>query len=291
MSTPHTSPRTSTPGTGTVIDTGPGTGTGAGARTAPAPAGGRPGARPARTPLVALACFTETFDGVPYAAVRQAYVRALEDVAGCAVALIQGPAPWLPEVLDRFDAVVLGGHESNVDPRHYGAPPAPGPRAPERDTLALDLLPRAVDAGLPVLGICRGLQELNVAYGGTLRDLTGTELGEAHREDLTLPRDAQYLPRHPISLTPGGLLEQLVGHPTADVNSLHQQAVDRLAPRLRTEAVTADGVIEAASVTDAAAFALAVQWHPEWYAASDPVSKNLFTAFGAAATRRAGARV
>ncbi|PAU50677.1 gamma-glutamyl-gamma-aminobutyrate hydrolase, partial [Streptomyces albireticuli] len=76
--------------------------------------------------MVALACFTETLDGVPYAAVRQAYVRALEDVAGCAVALIQGPAPWLPEVLDRFDAVVLGGHESNVDPRHYGAPPAPG---------------------------------------------------------------------------------------------------------------------------------------------------------------------
>ncbi|ARZ65914.1 hypothetical protein SMD11_0248 [Streptomyces albireticuli] len=283
MSTPHTpSDAGTSPGTGA----GAGAGTGTGARTAPAPAG----ARHARTPLVALACFTETLDGVPYAAVRQAYVRALEDVAGCAVALIQGPAPWLPTVLDRFDAVVLGGHESNVDPRHYGVPPAPGPRAPERDTLALDLLPRAVDAGLPVLGICRGLQELNVAYGGTLRDLTGTALGEAHREDLTLPRDAQYLPRHPVTLTPGGLLHQLTGHPTVTVNSLHQQAIDRLAPRLHTEAVTDDGVIEAASVTGADAFALAVQWHPEWYAASDPVSKSLFTAFGAAAARRAGGR-
>ncbi|MBB5122942.1 gamma-glutamyl-gamma-aminobutyrate hydrolase family protein [Streptomyces eurocidicus] len=280
MSTPHTDLHTGATGAAP-------SGTGPAARTAP---GGRSGARPARKPLVALACVTETFDGVPYAAVRQAYVSALEDVAGCAVALIQGPAPWLPDVLDRFDAVVLGGHESNVDPRHYGAPPAPGPRVAERDTLALDLLPRAVDAGLPVLGICRGLQELNVAYGGTLRDLSGTALGDAHREDLTLPRDAQYLPRHPVTLTPDGLLHRLTGHPTVTVNSLHQQAIDRLAPRLRTEAATADGVIEAVSVTGADAFALAVQWHPEWYAASDSVSKSLFTAFGGAAARRAEAR-
>lgn len=242
------------------------------------------------TPLVALACVTEDIDGVPHAAVRQVYVSALEDVAGCAVALVQGPAAWLPSVLDRFDGVVLGGHESNVAPERFGGPPVPGPRAPERDELALSLLPLAVEAGVPVLGICRGLQELNVAYGGSLRDIGELPLGAGHREDLSLPRDEQYLPRHDIAVAAGGLLREITGQETVRVNSLHQQAIERLAPGLRSEAETADGVIEAASVRGASAFCLAVQWHPEWYASSDPVSKRLFTAFGAAAAERAGGR-
>lgn len=242
------------------------------------------------TPLVALACVTEDIDGVPHAAVRQVYVSALEDVSGCAVALVQGPAAWLPSVLDRFDGIVLGGHESNVAPERYGSPPEPGPRAPERDELALSLLPLAIGVGLPVLGVCRGLQELNVAYGGTLRDIGLLPIGAGHREDLSLPRDEQYLPAHDIAVTPGGLLREIVGQDTVRVNSLHQQAIDRLAPGLRLEAVTADGVVEAVSVADAPAIALAVQWHPEWYASSDPVSKSLFTAFGAAAAQRARRR-
>lgn len=242
------------------------------------------------TPLVALACVTEDVDGVPHAAVRQVYVSALEDVAGCAVALVQGPAAWLPSVLDRFDGIVLGGHESNVAPDLYGGPAAPGPRAPERDALALTALPRAVSAGVPVLGICRGIQELNVAYGGTLRDISALPIGADHREDLALPRDQQYLPRHEITVAGDGLLRELTGQQTVRVNSLHQQAIDRLGPGLHREAETADGVIEAVSVPDAPAFCLAVQWHPEWYASSDPVSKQLFTAFGAAAAERAGRR-
>ncbi|MEV6398706.1 gamma-glutamyl-gamma-aminobutyrate hydrolase family protein [Streptomyces sp. NPDC051907] len=242
------------------------------------------------TPLVALACVTEDLDGVPHAAVRQVYVSALEDVAGCAVALVQGPAAWLPSVLDRFDGIVLGGHESNVAPERYGGTPAPGARVPERDELALSLLPLAIGAGLPVLGICRGLQELNVAYGGTLRDIGALPIGAGHREDLSLPRDEQYLPAHDIAVTADGLLREIVGQDTVRVNSLHQQAIDRLAPGLRLEAATADGVVEAVSVADAPAFALAVQWHPEWYASSDPVSKPLFAAFGAAAAERARRR-
>jgi putative glutamine amidotransferase len=241
-------------------------------------------------PVVALACVTEEVDGVPHAAVRQVYVSALEDVAGCAVALVQGPAGWLPSVLDRFDGIVLGGHESNVAPELYGGPAAPGPRAPERDALALSVLPRAVSAGVPILGICRGLQELNVAYGGTLRDIGALPLGAGHREDLTLPRDQQYLPRHEIATAAGGLLRELTGQDTVRVNSLHQQAIDRLGPGLRREAGATDGVIEAVSVPDAPAFCLAVQWHPEWYASSDPVSKQLFTAFGGAAADRARRR-
>ncbi|MDT0439109.1 MULTISPECIES: gamma-glutamyl-gamma-aminobutyrate hydrolase family protein [Streptomyces] len=241
-------------------------------------------------PLVALACVREDLDGVAHAAVRQVYVSALEEVAGCAVALVQGPAAWLPAVLDRFDGVVLGGHESNVAPERYGAPPAPGPRAPERDALALNLLPSAITAGIPFLGICRGLQELNVAYGGTLRDIGGLPIGAAHREDLSLPRDGQYLPAHDVAVTPGGPLHEIVGQDTVRVNSLHGQAVDRLGSGLVLEAASADGVVEAVSVADASAFALAVQWHPEWYAASDPVSKPLFNAFGAAAAAHARRR-
>ncbi|MFH9658891.1 gamma-glutamyl-gamma-aminobutyrate hydrolase family protein [Streptomyces sp. NPDC017248] len=238
-------------------------------------------------PLVALACSTETWDAVPYATVRRAYVRALEEVAGCAVALIPGPAVDFAALAGRFDGLVLGGHESNVAPERYGGPPASGSRDPDRDALALAAVRPVLDAGLPLLGICRGLQELNVAFGGTLRDLPTT----AHREDLSLPRDQQYLPAHEIRLAPDGRLRDILGGPpSVRVNSLHMQAIDRVAPGLRVEATADDGVVEAVSVAGARSFALAVQWHPEWYAASDPVSQALFRAFGTAAGKRAADR-
>ncbi|WP_405948821.1 gamma-glutamyl-gamma-aminobutyrate hydrolase family protein [Streptomyces prunicolor] len=235
-------------------------------------------------PLVALACSTETWDGVPHAAVRRAYVTALEQVADCSVVLLPGPDALPDETLSRFDGLVLGGHESNVAPAHYAGPPAPGPYDPDRDALALSTAPRAVAAGLPLLGICRGLQEMNVAYGGTLRDLGPTA---PHREDLALPRDQQYLPAHEIWITPGGRLHQLLGTDRTRVNSLHGQAIDRLAPGMRAEAVALDGVLEAVSVHPAQTFALGVQWHPEWYAATDAVSRRVFEGFGAAAADRA----
>lgn len=235
-------------------------------------------------PLVALACATETWDGVPHAAVRRAYITALEQVADCSVVLLPGPGGLPDETLPRFDGLVLGGHESNVAPDHYAGAPCQGPFDPDRDALALSTVPRAVAAGLPLLGICRGLQEINVAYGGTLRDLGTT----AHREDLTLPRDQQYLPAHEVRISHGGTLHRLLGRTDpVRVNSLHGQAVDRLAPGLRAEAVADDGVVEALSVARAGAFALAVQWHPEWYASTDPVSRRIFEGFGVAAAQHA----
>lgn len=229
-------------------------------------------------PLVLLACATETWDGVPHAAVRRAYITALEHIADCSVVLL--PGPELPdELLDRCDGLVLGGHESNVAPDHYAGPLCPGPFDPDRDALALPAVRQAVALGLPLLGICRGLQEINVAYGGTLRDVD-------HKEDLSLPRDQQYLPAHEVSIRPDGLLHRLLdGADRARVNSLHGQAIGTLAPDLRAEAVAPDGVIEAVSVTGARTFALGVQWHPEWYAATDPVSRRVFEGFGAAARR------
>lgn len=234
-------------------------------------------------PLVALACASEDIDGVPYAAARKVYVQALEHVAGCAVVLAPGPGFHLAELLDRFDGLVLGGHQSDIDPARYRSRQSASPLDPDRDELALRLIPVALRAGLPVLGICRGLQELNVALGGTLRDL-----GSSHREDLALPRDKQYLPCHDVHLTPGGLLARLTGRGVIRTNSLHGQAIDQLAPDLVDEGRTDDGVIEAATVRYG--FCLGVQWHPEWHAITDPVGSALFGAFGAAAARHATAR-
>jgi len=238
-------------------------------------------------PLVALACSAETWDEVRHDAVRHAYVAALEEAAECTVALIPGAGHTFVAQLDRFDGVVLGGHETNVAPQRYAASDGPGPFDTDRDTLALAVIPAAIEADLPVLGICRGLQELNVAYGGTLRTLDSG----AHREDLSLPRDEQYLPAHEIRIKAGGTLYELTGrNGSARVNSLHGQAIDRLGPGLRIEAEAPDGVVEAVSVTDRAAFGLAVQWHPEWYATTDPLSRKIFHAFGDAARKHAAGR-
>ena len=230
-------------------------------------------------PLVALAAATEYVDGVPHTAVRERYVRALEQVAGVAVAVVGGPAPDLVHMVDRFDGVVFSGHQSNMLPSWYGGEPDSSWSDRDRDELALGLIPAALRTDVPVFGICRGLQELNVALGGTLRTVAG------HTEDISLPRDEQYLPVHPVRLTEGGVLHGLYGTSEVEVNSLHRQAIGELAPGLRVEAVAPDGVVEAASA-GGAAFCLAVQWHPEWFAATDRVSVPLFTAFGAAARAR-----
>jgi putative glutamine amidotransferase len=232
-----------------------------------------------RRPLVALAASAENLDGVAHVAVREVYVRALEEVSGCAVAVFAGP--HLVHALERFDGVVFGGHQTDVSPVLYGGEPRAG-GDPVRDRAALAVLPAALRAGMPVLGICRGLQEFNVALGGTLRDLPNDD----HREDESQPRDLQYLPAHPIRLTESGLLHRILGTTVVYVNSLHHQAIDRLAPGLRVEARAADGVIEAVSA-DGNTFCLAVQWHPEWYAESDPVSSAIFSEFGTAVRRRA----
>ena len=230
-------------------------------------------------PLVGLLAATEELDGVPHHAVRDVYVRALTEVAGVAVVVLPvgQPAP-----LHRLDGLVLGGHQSNVRPERYGAAPVAGDLSdPPRDETALSAAVAAVRAGLPLFGICRGLQELNVAFGGTLRALGG----DAHREDERLPRDEQYLPAHPVAVRVGGPLHALLGSAEVGVNTLHGQAVDRVGAGLLVEATAPDGVVEALSVASAPdrpapGFALAVQWHPEWHAATDPVSRALFAAFG-----------
>lgn len=190
------------------------------------------------------------------------------------------------EVLDLVDAIFLPGSPSNVAPHHYGDAPyePPLPSDPHRDDLSLPLIKTAIERGVPIFGVCRGFQEMNVALGGTLFQKLYEQPGRFdHRENPALDIAGQYAPVHEVLLESGGLLESLAGAPTWRVNSLHGQGVAQLAPGLTVEARAVDGTIEAFRVTDAPGFTLAIQWHPEWRFWDDKLSTAVFTAFGAAA--------
>jgi putative glutamine amidotransferase len=203
------------------------------------------------------------------------------------------------EVLDAVDAIFLPGSPSNVGPQHYGDLPfdPPLPADPHRDDISLPLISAALERGVPIFGVCRGFQEMNVALGGTLFQKLYQQPGRFdHREDASLDIDGQYAPVHDVVLEPGGLLESLAGAQRWRVNSLHGQGIATLAPGLAVEARAEDGTIEAFRVPDAPGFNLAIQWHPEWRFWEDRLSSGVFTAFGAAARlaadrRRGGARL
>jgi putative glutamine amidotransferase len=199
----------------------------------------------------------------------------------------------LPSLLDACDGLLLTGSASNVEPYHYGGPASePGTlHDPSRDATTLPLIPQAIAAGLPVLAICRGFQEMNVAYGGTLCQRLHEVAGyQDHREDETAPLEVQYGPAHEVSLEPGGRLRDLAGAERLQVNSLHWQGIERLGKDLEVEARAPDGVIEAFRVAKAPTFALGLQWHPEWQFAQNPFSSALFAAFGDASRVRALSR-
>ena len=217
--------------------------------------------------------------------VGEKYLQAVADAAdGYPVGLpsLAGGFDVL-DILDRMDGLFLTGSPSNVEPRHYlGDPSEPGTwHDPERDLAALALIPAAIRVGMPVLAICRGFQEMNVAFGGTLHQMVHEQPGYGrHRENKEDPLDVQYGPSHEVRFTPGGLLQRLTGEVGATVNSLHSQGVDRLGDELEVEAVAADGLVEGFTVRDAPGFTLAVQWHPEWRALENPVSTAIFRAWG-----------
>jgi putative glutamine amidotransferase len=228
----------------------------------------------------------------PFHAVGEKYIAAVVQAADCLPLLI--PVLETPldvtEVLARVDGIFFTGSPSNVEPHHYAGPASePGTlHDPHRDATTLSLIPRAISMGVPVLGVCRGFQEMNVAMGGTLHQRLHEVPGlEDHREDKDEPLDVQYAPSHDVLLEPQGLLARLAGQDRIQVNSLHGQGVDRLGPDLAVEARAPDGLVEAFRVKSAPAFALAVQWHPEWQVMTNEFSKALFAEFGRAA-RRAG---
>ncbi|HUO96385.1 MAG TPA: gamma-glutamyl-gamma-aminobutyrate hydrolase family protein [Steroidobacteraceae bacterium] len=224
--------------------------------------------------------------------VGEKYLAAIAEASGALPLIVPafGERLELELLLERCDGVLLTGSPSNVEPHHYAGPPsAPGTwHDPERDATTLPLIPRAVAAGLPLLAICRGFQELNVAYGGTLHQKLHEIPGHLmHKEDETQPLEVQYGEAHDIRLTRGGLLARIAGREQIRVNSLHSQGIDRLGNGLAVEGRAPDGVIEAVSVENAPGFAVAVQWHPEWQVLKNDFSKALFAAFGEAARARA----
>ena len=227
----------------------------------------------------------------PFHAVGEKYIAAVVQAADCLPLLIpvlESPLD-VTQILAHVDGIFFPGSPSNVDPARYAGPPsAEGTlHDPHRDATTLSLIPRAVSEGIPVFGVCRGFQEMNVALGGTLHQRVHEVAGfNDHREDKEQPLDVQYAPAHEVKLEPGGLLLRIAGQDRIQVNSRHWQGVNQLAPGLRIEARAPDGLVEAFSVTTAASFALAVQWHPEWQVMRNEFSQALFAEFGKAARSR-----
>jgi putative glutamine amidotransferase len=231
----------------------------------------------------------------PFHMVGEKYARALLEAADALPLLIPSLAEELrlDDLLLRLDGILFPGSPSNVEPRHYeGEPSVPGTlHDPARDATTLPLIRKAVQAGIPVLGVCRGFQEMNVAFGGTLHQRVHEVTGFSdHRDNTELPLDVQYGPAHDVILEPNGLLRAMAGSDRVQVNSLHWQGIARLGADLAVEARAPDGLIEAFHVHSAPRFAVAVQWHPEWKVMSNPFSRALFAAFGAASRERAQAK-
>ncbi|MCG8504394.1 MAG: gamma-glutamyl-gamma-aminobutyrate hydrolase family protein, partial [Sphingomonadales bacterium] len=236
-------------------------------------------------PVVALICNTKEIGENIFHVVSEQYIAAVRDAAGAMPLLLPVlPTPVESEALfGVVDGVVMTGAVSNVHPHYYAGPKSREGvlHDPQRDMTSLELINAALDLGIPLFCICRGFQELNVALGGSLHQhLEEIEGRIDHREPKDQSKDVQYAPAHDVTLTPDGYLAGLLGKSRLTVNSLHGQGVDRLADRLRVEAVADDGTIEAVTVADASGFALGIQWHPEWRPFENPDYRAVFNAFG-----------
>ena len=246
-------------------------------------------------PLIGISADRRMVGAHPFHMVGEKYARAVLDASDAAPVMIPALAEELrfDELLQRLDGLVFTGSPSNVEPHLYQGPPsAPGTlHDPARDATTLPLIRKAVEAGVPVFGICRGFQEMNVAFGGTLHQNLHEIPGYLdHRDDTSQPLEVQYGPAHEVTLEPGGLLRSLAEGDRIEVNSLHHQGINQLGAELAVEARAPDGVIEAFRVRKAQRFAVAVQWHPEWRVMGNPFSRALFAAFGQASRERAQTR-
>lgn len=247
-------------------------------------------------PLIAIPCCRRAPDEYPLHKVSEKYILAGLEAAGCLPVLVPALGDRLDydDLVSRFDGILLTGSPSNVEPHHYDGPSPPENNLvdPDRDATTLPLIRAAVAARVPVLGICRGHQELNVAMGGSLHQEVHFLPGRMdHRSDKTGTIDHKYRPVHPVTLAPGGLFQRLAGGAeTIEVNSLHGQGVDRPAQNFVIEATAPDGQIEAIRL-EGADFVVGVQWHPEYRAVENAFSLKLFQAFGAACARRVQAKL
>lgn len=218
-------------------------------------------------------------------------LHAIVDVAGCMPILFAG-CPDITDIgllLDTVDGVLLTGGRANVHPTRFGVDPHPShePYDERRDDVALEVTRACVERGIPIFGVCRGIQEMGVAFGAKLhpeiRDLPGrmnhraprTETGDFHPDPKVVFAD-----RHDVHLVPDGAFARLLGKETIRVNSLHGQGISELGERIIVEGVAEDGTIEAIRIADAPGFALGVQWHAEYDPQTNPINRTLFKAFG-----------
>lgn len=240
-----------------------------------------------RKPVVLIPCDNRLVDGVPMQVLYQRYSDAVRDQAHC----LPIPMPCTGnENIDAYlaiaDGIMLPGSPSNVHPSHFGAdvhnPELP--LDPARDAITLPLIRRVIALGMPVLAICRGIQEINVALGGSLHQAVEEVDGRQDHRGAQGREDAEaherYADAHPIRIEGGGCLAAILSTDEVMVNSVHGQGIDRVADALHVEAVAPDGQVEAVSIPSHPGFSLGVQWHPEWQPEKNDVSMRLFGAFG-----------
>ncbi len=240
-----------------------------------------------KKPIVLIPADVKQIGEHPFHAVGQKYLMAVAEAAGALPLLVPAISQHLnlDELLAIADGVLLTGSPSNVHPSHFGQE-VHNPLLPldaARDALTLRLIRATIESSIPLLAICRGFQELNVALGGSLHQAVQEVNGKHdHREAKELSLDEQYAVSHLVKLNLDGKLTQILGVNELMVNSLHGQGIDRLATGLEAEAYAEDGLVEAVSVKDAKTFALGVQWHPEWKVMENPHYLAIFKAFGEA---------
>lgn len=246
-------------------------------------------------PIIGVPACRKGIDRHPFHVVGEKYLQALIDGADALPLIIPVMARHLDidEILGQVDGVFLTGSLSNVEPHHYGGEPSePGTlHDPDRDAATLPLTRRALEAGVPIMAVCRGFQEVVVALGGSLHQKVHEVPGyHNHKESPDDPLEVQYGPSHEVNLVEGGVLHQLAGERQVMVNSLHSQGVARLPDGVTVEAVADDGLIEAFTVDEVPGFSIAVQWHPEWQVTRNEFSLSIFKAFGNACREYAGHR-
>ena len=244
-----------------------------------------------RKPVVLMTMGAQPRNGHAYQVMTHKYIMPLVEISDCVPLLVPTCCGTddLDQYLDLADGVYLSGAGSNIDPALYGqenlTPEKQQDR--DRDLFDLPLIKGALARGLPILGICRGMQEINVALGGDIHQKVYTEPGyDDHREDADDPVDEQYGPSHQIELLPGSWFADLMGAEQIPVNSLHGQGLNRLGDGLEPLAHAEDGLVEAIHAPALSPFLLAVQWHPEWKASENPHSIKIFQSFGDACRRR-----
>lgn len=236
-------------------------------------------------PLIGLVCDVKQIGKWNYHAVGDKYIQAVQQAVGDVLLLpALADQAVLARLMPLLDGIFLPGSYSNIEPRQYGEGAARAGTIHDaaRDQTALPLIRLALAAGMPLFGVCRGFQEINVALGGSLHQHI-QEL--PHKLDHREPDGdvaVQYADAHDIAIRPDSLLRQWFGSTTASVNSLHQQGIKTLAPGLSAEATAPDGIIEAFRIDAAPLFGYAVQWHPEWQYDQKALSIALFRAFRAA---------